>query len=89
MLPGMLLHKQKAPRPVDLSFHACSHRKRMVRGVQQIAILFLDIQHLGIAKRAVVRRLSAAFRIKRGPVERDNIAIFLRFTAGDNRCKLL
>ena len=61
----------------------------MVRGVQQMAVFLLDVQHLGVAKRAVVRRLSAALRIKRGPVERNNIAILLRFTAGDNRCKLL
>ena len=49
MLTGVLLHVVKAPGPIDLPVDSLAHSQRLAAGVENDALLLLDVRDLGAA----------------------------------------
>ena len=75
VLSGVLLHFGKALRVIDMSVNFGFWLQRFVGIVDNLLILFLDIQYLCISKDSGVGILAAAFREKYGLVKNDLVAV--------------
>ena len=85
MLPGVLLHMVEPPRPIDASHHGFPNFHGGFHIVENHAAFFMNVRHGNAVQRAVVRRLTAALRVKGRAVQRHDIAVFARL-AVQHRC---
>ena len=68
------------PGPVDAPQHHLPNFHRLVAGVENDAVLFMDVRDIHGAQGAVVRRLTAALGVEGGAVQHHLEAVFPGFT---------
>ena len=87
VLAGVLLHVVKAALPVDLAVYGFAHGQGFVAGVDDHAVLFLHIAHLGLAQCPQVAGLAAALGVECGAVQHHGEAFFQRLAGYDGGVK--
>ena len=81
VLAGMLLHVVKAAVPVDDAADRPAYRQGAVAGVKHPSLPLLNVQHRRAAQYAMVRRLTAALRIKGRAVQSHQTGAVLSLIA--------
>ena len=89
MFAAVLLHKVKAPVEIDPAADLTAHLQRLAAGVTDHAVPLPHVGYSRAAQGAVVRRLSAALRIKGRPVQDHLPPVFPLFAANHHGGKLL
>ena len=73
----MLLHKIEPSDPINAPLNSLPDFQCLIAEVQKFSTIFSDIVDNRAVDSPMVRRLTAAFRVERGPVEHDGPTIFL------------
>src|SRR5208283_3150030 len=87
MLPGVLLHMVKPPRPIDFPTHNFLPR-RLSKDVRDLLSLVNDVDDLDAREGPGIRRLPSRGRIKGCPVKVDLEAIGRSFRTEQARLEL-
>ena len=83
VLAAVLLHVVEAAVPVDGAGEGGADLHRDIHGVENRAVLLLDVQDLRLAQGAEVTGLAAALRVEGRAVQGHEEAIFAGVTAED------
>ena len=83
VLAAVLLHVVEAAVPVDGAGEGGADLHRTIHGVENRAVLLLDVQDLRLAQGAEVTGLAAALRVEGRAVQGHEVAVFAGVTSED------